>query len=301
MACYHLLHGFRSRLRGSSGKLGVVFNVSDGYRDMPVVVACGQCWGCRLERSRQWAVRCMHEASLYEENCFLTLTYADEFLPKFGSLDKAAFPKFMKRLRKLISPKKVRFFHAGEYGARLGRPHYHACLFGHDFADKVPWSSRGGYPVWRSGQLEALWACGQSELGSVTFESAAYVARYIMKKVTGENAGEHYSTVDASSGEVVELEREYTTMSRRPGIGKPWLDRFMCEVYPEDSVVVRGRLMKPPRFYDLAYELTDSVGFQAVGRARRRARRPEDQTVERLEVREQVAQAKASLFKRSLP
>lgn len=290
MPCFHPLQGYRSRSAGVSGKFPVVFNVSKGYKDLPVSVPCGQCVGCRLERSRQWAIRCVHEASLYDRNCFLTLTLSDAYLPAGGTLDKSLFPKFMKRLRKRFPRERIRYFHCGEYGELYGRPHYHACVFGFDFADKYQWAVRKGFPVYRSPVLESLWPFGNCEIGSVTFESAAYVARYIMKKITGPLAEAHYSG----------RQPEYVTMSRRPGIGKPWLDKFGSEVFPEDSVLVRGRLMKPPRFYFGQFELQDAAGALEVARERRRARRLEDETPERLIVREKVTRARLALSERGL-
>lgn len=306
MACFLPLHGYRSRSVGVSGKRAVVFSVAEGFVDLPVVIPCGQCSGCRLERARQWAIRCVHEASLYDSNCFITLTYATKFLPYGGSLDKSAFPKFMKRLRKRFSQVKIRFFHCGEYGAKEGRPHYHALLFGFDFTDKYQVAVRKGFPVWRSGVLESLWPFGTSEIGSVTFESASYVARYIMGKITGERASEYYVSLDEGTGELIPVVPEYTTMSRggrgvgSGGIGAPWFEKYGKEVYPADSVVMRGRLMKPPRFYDDRYELVDAAGALEVARERRRARRPEDETPERLAVREQCTRARLARSERTL-
>lgn len=250
-----------------------------------------------------WAVRCMHEASLYENNCFLTLTYDEAHLPENGSLDKRDFQLFMKRLRREVIPNevaKIRYYHCGEYGAAFGRPHYHAALFGFDFPDKVVWTIRKDYPTWRSPRLERLWPHGQSELGSVTFESAAYVARYIMKKVVGPMAFEHYTVVDLETGEGFIREPEYTTMSRRPGIGKGWFEKFGKEVYPADTVIARGLEMKPPRYYDLQHELVDQAGALEVARKRRRDRRLDDSTPERLAVREVCTKARMTRTERNL-
>lgn len=182
----------------------------------------------------------MHEASLYPENSFLTLTYSPENLPPGQSLIKSHYQDFMKRLRKSIAPKRVRYYHCGEYGEKNLRPHYHALLFGHDFSDKKFFSGNGPNSVYTSTALSQLWPQGFSVIGEVTFESAAYVARYILKKVTGERAPEHYGLRTP----------EYTTMSRRPGIGKNWYDKFKADVYPHDRIVVRGNPTRPPRFYD---------------------------------------------------
>lgn len=253
-------------------------------------VPCGRCIGCRLERSRQWAVRMMHEASLHEDNCFLTLTYDEEHLPYDGSLDKRAFPLFMGRLRK--SGRKARYFHCGEYGEENGRPHYHACLFGCNFGDRYAWASRNGNEAWRSPTLERLWPYGHCEIGSLTFESAAYVARYVTKKVTGERAAEHYTRVDPDTGEFFEIEPEFATMSRRPGLGRGWIEKFHSEVYPSDEVISRGYACKPPRYYDTYIEGLDPDVAAAVRAERRRNRQFEDETAERLHVREVCVEAK---------
>ena len=170
-------------------------------------VACGQCVGCRLERSRQWAIRCVHESQMHEQNCFITLTYSDEFLPENGSLQLKHFQDFMKRLRFHVGGG-IRFFHCGEYGEENGRPHHHAIIFNHDFADKKVWKTNNGVVLYRSKILEELWPYGFATVGCVSFESAAYVARYITKKVNGDMADSHY----------LGREPEYITMSRRPGV-----------------------------------------------------------------------------------
>lgn len=300
MACYSPLSGFHGAVNPVTGKRPLVFKRPGEALDIVgMKVPCGQCVGCRLERSRQWAIRCMHEASLYEDNCFVTLTYDDRHLPAFGSLERDAFPKFVRRLRKSEGVK-VRYYHAGEYGDRLGRPHYHGLLFGYDFSDKVVVGKRGDHHVYRSEVLRRLWPSGLSELGSVSFESAAYVARYIMKKMSGPAAEGHYERVDSSTGEVRQVEREFTSMSRRPGIGRPWLDSFGGEVYPEDGVVVRGRLMKPPRFYDLQFEMADPSAAENVRRVRRMKRVRADESIERMADREKCAEAKLGLSPRRL-
>lgn len=268
---------------------------------MPVEVGCGQCIGCRLERSRQWAVRCMHEAQMHEDNCFITLTFDNEHIPQNGSLDVSIFQRFMKRLRKEYAPKKIRFFHCGEYGEKFKRPHYHACLFGFDFSDLVSYNTGKGV-VQSSNALKKLWPYGFNTVGELTFDSAAYVARYITKKVTGQAALLHYTDIDFKTGEVLnERKPEYTTMSRRPGIGKKWFDEFKDEVYPSDSVVVRGKEMKPPKYYDSQYEIIEPEKFLKIKdeRVKEASKHLNDQTEERLKVRQKVAEAKLNLKKRS--
>ncbi len=273
-----------------------MFRPQDGYSDLPVMLPCGQCIGCRLEKSRKWAMRCMHEASLYDENCFVTLTYADEHLPRYGSLDREAFPLFMKRLRKRFEPRRIRFYSCGEYGEESGRPHYHALFFGFDFDDKVFLRTRGDNRVYRSPCLELLWPFGLSEIGSVSFESAAYVARYVVKKVTGDLAEDHYERVVLDTGECIQLEPEFATMSRRPGIGRAWIDKYRDEVYRHDSVIVSGKECKPVRYYDEVMTKVDPVLMARIKRARERKVNAEEQTPERLRVREVVAKARLDTF-----
>lgn len=290
MPCYHPVTAYRSKQgrNPDTGKWPLVFNYRDGYIDMVQKVPCGRCIGCRLDKSRQWAIRCIHEASLYKKNCFITLTYNDENLPDNGNLDKRHFVLFMKKLRKKYG-EGIRFFHCGEYGSKLKRPHHHACLFNHDFEDKKHYSTRRQVKLYRSNELENLWKYGFSTIGDVTFESAAYVARYILKKMTGELAEDHYSSIDMETGEVIKIEPEYVTMSRRPGIGKGWFDKFKDDVYPEDRVVVRNNFMcKPPRYYDNLYDIDNSSQMKKIRGRRQNGFKPEENTFERLEEKEIV-------------
>jgi hypothetical protein len=236
----------------------------------------------------------MHEASLHEANSFVTLTYDNDHMPPYGSLQVADFQKFMKRLRKRFG--KVRFFHCGEYGEHSERPHYHALLFGFDFPDKYPWAERNGSQAWRSEALERLWPFGLSEIGEVNFESAAYVARYCVKKVTGSQAEEHYARVDPETGEIVQLRPEYATMSRNPGIGKNWIEKYHRDTYVDDKVIVRGKAAKPPRYYDIYHELVNPDGHAKVLANRQKNRSTEDETPERLAVREACAEARLKFF-----
>ncbi|QXP08353.1 MAG: replication initiator protein [Arizlama microvirus] len=249
MPCYKPIDGYRSKTVNATGKRSIVFNISEGYSDLRVTIPCGRCIGCKLERSRVWAVRCYHESTRHKENCFITLTYDEQNLPQDQSLKIADFQRFMKRLRKLAHPKTIRFFHCGEYGEKGGRPHYHACIFGFDFEDKTLWKERNDQKYYVSEKLKELWPQGHSTIGEVTFESAAYVARYITKKQTGKGSEIYYERIDPDTGEISEIQREYVTMSRRPGIGKAWFESFKTDAFPHDFVVVRGKRMKPPRYY----------------------------------------------------
>jgi len=203
-----------------------------------------------MDRAKAWALRCVHEAEMHEQNCFVTLTYDNENLPVGGSIDKREVQLFMKRLRKCAEPFLVRFYACGEYGAERGRPHYHILLFGYDFPDKEllyvqptkgRWAITGSsYKVFKSELLGSLWTKGFCTLGEVTFESAGYCARYIGKKIGGDMAKEHYKG----------KEPEFCLMSRRPGIGSAWFDKYSSDVYPKDFTTVNGKKFKPPKYYD---------------------------------------------------
>lgn len=238
MPCYHPLHAYKDK-HEDPYKIKITFKRSNSWRGEKIDLPCGQCIGCRLEKARQWAVRCMHEAQCHENNCFVTLTYDDRHLPGNKSLQLKDFQLFMKRLRKKFGSG-IRFFHCGEYGEELGRPHYHALLFNIDFEDKKAFSQSNGFKTYTSEILSSLWDKGFAVIGDLTFESAGYVARYSLKKVTGQKAEAHYNGKKA----------EYATMSRRPGIGKKWYEKYKGEVYPLDRVNIRGFDSKPPRYYD---------------------------------------------------
>jgi len=228
----------------------------------------------------------------------VTLTYSDEWLPKGGTLVPRDMTNFMKRLRRRIAPRKVRFFGCGEYGEQTMRPHYHLLLFGFDFPDKVRVATSKEYPEWESKMLDETWGFGSTLIGSVSFESAAYVARYVVKKVSGPLAAGHYRYADGEGW--TELEPEFGRMSRRPGIGKVWLEQFGDEVYPADEVISRGRQAKPPRFYDSLLEEASPLEMWMVRRERELARKPENETEERLAVREKVTKSRLSLKRRPL-
>ncbi len=268
-------------------------------------VPCGRCVGCRLERSRSWAVRCVHESQLYEYNCFITLTYAPEHLPDDRSLDLKHFQKFLKRFRKKFhgfcpvvdefggTSYPIRYFHCGEYGSKLGRPHYHALIFNFDFPDKKFWkltSEREN--LYTSEILSQLWPFGFSTVGGVTFKSAAYVARYVMKKITGPKADDHY----------MGLKPEYTTMSLKPGIGAGWFAKFRDDVYPDDFVVLNGKKFKPPRYYDNLFALDDPFLYDDLkdSRVAKAARSASDNTGPRLHVKAKVKSSSLSQLKRSM-
>ena len=261
MPCFRPLTGYRSKtINTATGKRSIVFNIREAETELGVIqLPCGQCIHCRLEKSRQWAVRCVHEASLYEHNSFVTLTYRDDALPEHGNLDYEAPVLFMKRLREQYGPN-IRSFGCAEYGEKTKRPHYHLCLFNHDFHDKQHYKTVNKHKLYTSPSLEKLWKHGFSTLGSLTFESAAYVARYVVKKRTGDQA---YEGINDTTGEITDLLPERgICISRRPGLGRTWLEQNKAFVKNHDAIIIRGIKMRPAKYYDTIWEKEDPKKYQ---------------------------------------
>lgn len=302
MPCFSPLNAWRT----AKGEI-VFWRRQDAEQELKL--PCGKCEGCLLERSRQWAVRCMHEAQQWDKNCFITLTY--ETTPDWNSLKHSDFQKFMKRLRQWRKREDVRtgqnsgpirFYMAGEYGTYGGRPHYHACLFNHAFEDlRFLRSTDSGSNLYRSTQLESLWPHGFSSVGDVTFESAAYVARYVMKKMKKEEVT-NGQVVDWETGEVMPRLPEYNRMSLKPGIGANFIDKYQSDVFPNDYVVVNGHKAKPPRYYFKRLEQTapDLYEYVKGSREMRGLEECEDSTAERLAARRACMQAKLIKLQRNL-
>lgn len=309
MPCFSPLKAYRSESElTSTGKRAIVFR-EDPDNGEEVKLPCGQCIGCRLERSRQWAIRCMHEAQLHEKNSFITLTIDPEKAhdlkrPELNiTLVKRDVQLFIKRLRKQYPAKKyghIGYYYCGEYGENYGRPHYHICLFGFDFDDKTLWrTSRSGEPLYRSPTLEKLWTLGFSSIGEVTFESAAYVARYITKKISGPKADEYYS------GRLP----EYTNMSKKPAIGLKWIEKYHSDVFPSDQIIMKKmdgsiKKAKPARYYDKFYAEAYPEKFDKIKMNREelahRFEISEENTPHRMNTKHEIALLRTKKLIRSL-
>lgn len=283
MPCSEPLRGWRSRTPNASGKRSIVFDRNAGFEDQEVRVPCGQCMGCRIDKKGDWATRALHEAFCHEENSFLTLTYAPENLPSGLSLVPEHFTNFMKRLRKYLDQvhgKKARYLMCGEYGDKGQLPHYHCLLFGHEFhEDRTQFRvTSAGYPLYISEVLAELWSHGHCLIGSVTQESAGYVAGYTVKKVTGqalqqpdENGLLPYELVDSQTGEVVQRHPEYARMSRRPGLGSQFYEKFGADIRRDDFAFRHRTRVRVPAFYDARSERIDPDTHDRNKQRRRKA------------------------------
>lgn len=234
------------------------------------LVPCRQCIGCRLENSRQWATRILHHLPSHPDACFLTLTYSDDQLPVDDSLSKPHLRTFFNDLRSRLSyygKGKIQYFAVGEYAdpnenTPTGRPHYHAALFGSlgirspEIVPDEP--SRSGHPQWTHPDISAVWPYGRHTIAELSFESAAYVARYCLKKISGISAPAHYGT------------RTPEFQSNSNGLGKAHFQKWFSDIYPADHVVLpeRGAFL-PPAYYDRLLEKADPALFEKVKTARK--------------------------------
>lgn len=333
MTCFHPITAYRI-FNESYGGYEYTHNPIKGKKKggQEFQHPCGQCIGCRLSNALSWALRCHHEASFYDDNCFLTLTLNDEYLytrpnpysiqrrkhmlDNYGTEDE--FSLFMKRLRKKYGAG-IRFYMCGEYGedadGHLGRPHYHAIIFNHQFHDKEKWKYNNGNWLYTSQDLHDLWTdsvsgiqMGYCYIGDVTIDSAGYCARYALKKITGRRAElsdpetglKYYEKICHKTGQVYELIPEYTNMSRMPGIGRGWLEKYKEEVLYNDSVINKNYPVPIPRYYDKLLEEIDPhyLELNKFERFTRALEYADNNTPDRLIVREAVTKAKTNFLPR---
>jgi len=243
------------------------------FRPGTIILPCRQCILCRLEKSRQWATRLMHEINSHPNACFLTLTYDPNQIPLDGSLNPVHLKTFFKDLRARMDyheNQKIKYFACGEYGDQKGRPHYHAALFGpipsHPGLDPISSKliqeepSRSGGLQFSHPDISATWPYGLHRISELNFETAAYVARYILKKISGVSAPLHYGN----------LHPEFVRMSK--GLGKEHFNRWTTDLYPSDQCVLPGRgAFMPPPYYDRLLEKVDPSLFQKIKKARQDA------------------------------
>lgn len=307
MTCFHPLTAYQYKYRkNDNGKSLVVFDFAKVYKEFgslwsqhvdEVKLPCGHCIGCRLSQARDWAVRICHETALYaSDRCFfLTLTYNDDSIQHlrqmsslkdhkvYYSLSKRDLQLFMKRLRKKFGSG-IRFYACGEYGSLNQRPHYHVIVWNLDLPDLQLWRKDGQSYYFRSTILESLWPFGFSVVGRVSFDSACYVARYCTKKITGDMAQDHYFGRTP----------EFSLMSRRPGVGSRWLEKYSSDVYNYDVVIFKHLKLRPPRYYDKLFEVLHPDEMEVIKKRRKVVALSSPMTCERLQTLERSAKIRLS-------
>lgn len=268
-----------------------------------VSIACRQCIGCRIMMQTAWTVRIMAEANMNSENWFITWTYDDAHMPVNGSLQYSDFQYLNRKLRKELGS--FRFFVAAEYGDSFGRCHFHSINFGLHLPDLEVKRFASGSVRYTSKTLERLWGKGNVFIGTVTPQSARYVASYCLKKLGGKLAEDKYSRVDESTGEIVRLTPEFARMSLKPGIGASFFDKYWQEIVANRAVVGAGGVKYSiPRFFNERINAWDDDALVsaiqadfATNAASYRAANEADFTPDRLAVREEVAKARVKFFK----
>lgn len=251
MACHHPKPAYLS----TEGKVTFVRREKALGKSAFIHVRCGMCLGCKADHARDWAIRCYHEAQFHDHSCFVTLTYSPEHLPPSGTLNKSDLQLFFRRFRK--AGNRIRYFAAGEYGTKKGRPHYHAILFGYRARpDALVRVSDKGHPQWRDDQIQKYWHYGEATWGAFHPSTASYVASYTADKLKSYAADEPdpetglrpYEVMDRD-GVIMQLQPEFQLQSLKPAIGYSWLQKYWREVFPKDSVVMNGKEYPPPRYY----------------------------------------------------
>lgn len=230
----------------------VVKGVPMLYQRFPV--PCGHCIGCKVSKAREWSVRCSLEASMYQDNMFLTLTYNPENYPSDVAKLKTHLSAFMKRLRSMYG-EGIRFFACCEKGETFGRFHFHVIIFNFAFPDLEFYQMHGQHPYYRSKSLERLWPFGFSYVGEAHPNNISYVARYVEKKQSEDPDP-----------------NEFILMSRRPGIGRPWFDSHQDEL--KRLYKVYGKFAHdgclPPKYFDEVMKKLDPVYYGKVKADKRR-------------------------------
>lgn len=227
-----------------------------------IEIPCGHCIGCRLKYSTDWAARCLLELKYSDCASFITLTYDNEHLPKpneiidsngvittspVNPLVKRDLQLFFKRVRKKFPDKKIRYFAAGEYSPN-GRPHYHIILFNLDFThDRKLWKCQNGFMYYVSEDLKKLWPFGFHIITDVNFETCAYTARYVVKKMKGQESYVY---------DLYSFPSEFSLASRRPGIGRVYYDENKKDIYDDLKIqLTNGKIVHPPRYYDKLFDI----------------------------------------------
>lgn len=304
MPCYSPLQGFKSKHINENGKRPIEFKRAHGFIDLGLTVPCGNCIGCRIDRSRSWAARCMHESKMHAQNCFITLTYNDANNPPGGTLVKSDLQKFFRSLRDRGYT--FRYFACGEYGDLTKRPHYHALIFGMDFSEdrRKHSTTNSGFPQYTSKILTDTWGKGHCTVSAFSYATAAYTARYVMKKIRGKNASDDpvYTRLNLVTGELFQAESEFALMSRKPGLGSMWYDRYKRDTFPSDFIIVDGKKHTVPRFYLEKLKLEDERTFKKIRGKRAKAREETvaDNTSDRLYTKMEVKKSKISRLERTI-
>jgi len=235
-----------------------------------LLLPCGSCVGCQISRAREWAIRCSLELQKYSRASFVTLTYAEKYVPP--TLSKSDLSKFTRSLRKKLGS--LRFFGCGEYGeTSTMRPHYHAILFGSEDHEAA----------------QRSWGKGFVTMSEVTPGRIAYTAGYCAKKLGFHRAkGEE---IDYSTGEIYTHQPPFLQMSRRPGIAGDFRAHWRSW---RSTAIWQGRPFPVPRFLHASYLEHASVSELAALELEKVESRGVV-TIRELDAKEQIANSRVRL------
>lgn len=226
-----------------------------------------------------------------KESSFITLTYDAEHLPKDWGLHVSEWQDFAKRLRHLVGP--FRYYMCGEYGEKNSRPHFHAILFGIDFAEeRIPiGKNKQGNMKYITPTLMKAWKQGDSVLGTLTPQSAAYVAKYTIVKNYKAETDPRFNRTDGIKH--WRVRPEFATMSLKPGIGAEWWKRWKKDL-TNDFAMQGSRKARVPKYYDTLLERENPEELENIKKKRKQValKRAQDLTAERLEARELILRKK---------
>lgn len=286
------------------------------------LIPCGKCIGCRLDYSREWANRGFLEALCWKQNYFVTLTYNDEHLKMireelsadefYATVDQKDMKRFMHDLRQKMKRDKhqedgIRFMGCAEYGDQGLRPHMHIILFNCKLPLESFYKPRilNDNTYYQNHIIEACWKKGLSNISEATWNTIAYTARYITKKIKGKDAQAIYDSLG--------VEAEFLRTSRMPGIGKPYYDKHWEKIYKYDQIQVHNLngtiTCQPPKYFDELYKKDHPKEFRKIQEKRERRARNinrlrDTQTsltrLEQLEIEEATLQDKSLQLIRQL-
>ncbi len=315
MPCYAPLQGYKDITTG-----GLVFHKKNAIQKMEV--ACGQCFGCRVDHRLMWSIRIIHEASMHMDhygNSWATLTYRQpgtctdqqhkdgHYVPADYSLHPSHMSDFIRSLRRGNKDHKIRYFYCGEYGDDNERPHYHICLFNHSFNDQYLWKDDEGLYTYTSAELQSHWPWGFSTVAPLNLRTAAYTAGYALKKITGKRAEEHYLRSD-EHGEAYWLLPEYIRMStgrgKPSGLGAKFYEKYSTDIFPSDTSPIpgHGESQLVPRYYQNILAEQDPAMLEQIKELRQEfiTAHADDFTPQRLRDKYICARAKENNLKRNL-
>lgn len=214
-----------------------------------MLVACGKCIACRIQKRKEWSLRMMHEKEFWNDSIFVTLTYDDNHLPANNSLNKKHLQDFFKRLRRDLKQRRIKYFACGEYGDTYGRPHYHIIIFGLSLneEDKRLIIQNWTFCDWSNYTIR------NKSFGLAEADSINYVAQYIDKKFTGDKAQEEY----------VRKNRDPVFRILSLGIGARYADSNSDQLKANLCCKHRGTEHGLPRYYVKRLSLSGSEALKA--------------------------------------